>query len=382
MPSDPRQGPRVLHVVRPATGGMKNHVLQLAQGLRRRGFDCEIACPGDSPLVHDALEAGIVVHPVGIPPAPHPVRDPAAILALAETIRSRRPGIIHAHGLKAGIVARMANRIAGGRPVIVTVHNQIAGRSSPSMLQRAHIALERRLVWRTARIIAVSEEIRQELIDVCGIPARKIVTVRDGLDLAPFLLGGDRQAARQRYGIPPEAFAFGSAARFAPQKSLDVLLEASIPVLERYPNAWLVLAGDGPLLETIKTKARATSVRDRILFPGFETDMPGFLAALDVYASSPTAEGLGIAAVEAMASALPVVSTRVGGVPEVVEDGVTGVLVEPNDPAVLSQAIGRLVPDIALRRSMGEAGRVRTLDEFTEHRMCERTAEIYTAVLS
>lgn len=379
--SEKRQQVRVLQVVRPAVGGMKGHVLQLARGLRDRGFDCEIACPATSELMHDALEAGLVVHPVPIVGPLHPLRDPQAILALAEIIRERRPALIHAHGSKAGLVARIAARFAGGVPVIVTVHNQVLYGGISPLMRRVYITMERWLARRTARIITVSEALRAELLDVYGLPASLVTTVHNGLDLRPFLSGGDRHAARARYGIPDDAVVVGLAARFAPQKALDVLVDAAVPLLQHDGRLWLLLAGDGPLLETTRRKARTTDVAARILFPGFETDVPGLLAALDVYATPAIAEGLGLATIEAMAAGLPVVGTRVGGVPEVVDDGVTGMLVPPRRSAALTEALRTMLMDPALRRRMGQAGRERALAEFSEDGMLERISAVYGEVL-
>jgi glycosyltransferase involved in cell wall biosynthesis len=379
---EPRKPIRVLQVVRPAAGGMKWHVLQLSAGLRAHGFDCEIACPGDSDLVNDALEAKIAVHPVPIVGPLNPLRDPWAVISLAEVIRERRPALIHAHGSKAGLIARMAVLLSGRPPVVVTVHNQVLYGGISPVMRRIYTAMERRLARRTARVITVSEALRSEMIDVFGLDPRLVTTVYNGLDLAPFVSGGDRTASRARHGIPRDSLAIGLAARFAPQKALDVLVEAAVPVLELYDDARLVLAGAGPLLEVIKTKARATPVRDRILFPGLETDMPGLLSALDIYASSAVAEGLGLGTIEAMAAGLPVVNTTAGGTPEVVEDGVTGVLVPPGKPAPLTEALLRLAKDPMLRRRMGEAGRSRALEQFTEERMLEHTAQVYREVLA
>jgi glycosyltransferase involved in cell wall biosynthesis len=381
VPIEPRNPIRVLQVVRPAAGGMKWHVLQLARGLRAHGFECEIACPGDSDLVHDALEAKIAVHPVPIVGPLNPLRDPLAIVSLAEVMRERRPALVHAHGSKAGLIARLAVLLAGRPPVVVTVHNQVLYAGISPVMRRIYIAMERRLARRTARVITVSEALRTEMIDVFGLDSRLVTRVYNGLDLAPFLSGGDRAASRARYGIPPDALAIGLAARFAPQKALDILVEAAVPVLEQYPDALLVLAGAGPLLEFVKTRARATSVRDRILFPGLETDMPGLLSALDIYASSAIAEGLGLGTIEAMAAGLPVVAPTAGGTPEVVEDGETGLLVPPGKAQPLTDALLRLAKDPMLRRRMGEAGRARAVDRFGEESMLEETALVYREVL-
>jgi glycosyltransferase involved in cell wall biosynthesis len=247
-------------------------------------------------------------------------------------------------------------------------------------MRNVYIFLERRLAKRTSRIVTVSDALRCELLDVYGLPEGLVTTVHNGLDLAPFLAGGDRAAVRARYGVPADALLFGLAARFAPQKALEVLVEAAASVLAQEPRAWLVIAGDGPLLETVRTKARATGVRGRMLFPGFETDVPGLLSALDVYVTSSVTEGLSLALVEATAAGVPIVATNVGGNPEVVADGVTGTLVAPGKAAPLAAGIARLLKDPGLRRRMGEAGRARAVTEFSEATMLERTAALYGEV--
>jgi glycosyltransferase involved in cell wall biosynthesis len=260
------------------------------------------------------------------------------------------------------------------------VHNQVLyGGVSPTM-RKVYLFMERRLAKRTARIVTVSDALRREMLEVFGLPEALVTTIHNGLDLAPFLAGGDRRAVRDRYGVPGDALLFGLAARFAPQKALDVLVEAAEPILAEEPRARLVIAGDGPLLEMVRTKARATSVRDRMLFPGFETDVPGMLSALDVYVCSSITEGLSLALVEASAAGLPIVATNVGGNSEVVEDGVTGVLVGAGKPAPLTAAIDRLLRDPIGRRRMGEAARARAIAEFSEATMLERTAAVYREV--
>lgn len=382
LSSESRHPIRVLQVIRPAVGGMKGHMLQVAAGLGSYGFQAEVACPGDSALVQDALERNLTVHPVPIVGPLHPLRDPMAIDALCAVIRERRPAIVHAHGFKAGLIARIAARLAGRVPTIVTVHNHVLYRGISAFTRWRYVTVERWLAGMTARVITVSDALRDELIEEYGIEPALITTVHNGLDLAPFLSSSDRVGARECYGVPADGLVFGLAARFAPQKAMDVLVEAALPVLERCENAYLLLAGDGPLLEAVKTQARRSSVRDRILFPGFETDVRRLLASLDVYVSSALSEGLPLATIEAMATGLPVIATRAGGTPEVVVDGVTGVLVPPAKADPLSDAMLKLARDPALRTRLGDAGRARALAEFTEARMLESIAGIYREVLA
>lgn len=379
--SDIHRLTRVLHVVRPVVGGMKGHVMQVATGLEAYGFEAEIACPGSSDVVESALAAGLAVHPVPIVGPLNPVQDLEAVLVLADRIRHGSYDLIHVHGFKAGLVGRLAAMLARFPVRILTAHNFDALVDAPEWKKRILVAGEGWLARHTSRIIAVSNAVRRELLEVYGIDPRLVVTVHNGIDLEPYREPVDPGPVRDRYGLPRDALVFGIAARFAPQKQMHVLVEAAVPVLEKVPNAWLLLAGDGPLLEEVRGQASRTPVADRILFPGYETDVRGMLAALDVFVSSARSEGLGLATVEAMAAGLPVVNTEGGGTTEVVIDGETGYLVEPGRTEGLSDAMLRLARDPALRVSMGEAGRARALDVFAEDRMLERTAEVYREVL-
>jgi len=380
-PADVRKPVRVLHVVRPAVGGMKAHVIQVATGLDAYGYLAEIACPGDSDVVESALAAGVPVHPVPLVGPLRPASDIEAVIVLADRIRQGGFELVHAHGFKAGLVARLAAMRAGCRNRIVTVHNHVLYRDMSSAARWAYTTTERALSRRTSKLIAVSDSLRDELVNAYGIEPASVVTVHNGIDLEPYLASVDAAPVRERYGLPGDALVFGLAARFAPQKAMDVLVEAAVPVLERVPNAWLVLAGDGPLIGEVRRQAARSAVADRILFPGFETDVRGMLAALDVYVSAALSEGLPLATIEAMAAGLPVISTRAGGTPEVVADGETGLLAAPGDAQSLSDAMMRLARDPVLRVTMSEAGRRRAAEEFAEERMLERTAEVYREVL-
>jgi glycosyltransferase involved in cell wall biosynthesis len=311
------------------------------------------------------------------------VKDPACVIALARVIRDGRFDIVHAHGFKAGLVARLAARRAGRVPAIVTVHNHVLYRDISPFTKWRYVTVERWLArgGRTARLITVSEALREELVGEYGIDPALITTVHNGLDLAPLLADRDRVGARERYGLPRDALVFGTAARFAPQKAMDVLVATAPAVLGAHPEACYLLAGDGPLLDQAKEAARATGFAERILFPGFERDVPGLLAALDVYVSSALSEGLPLATIEAMAAGLPVASTRAGGTPEVVADGITGLLAEPGDASGLAGAMLRLADDADLRECFGAAGRERAVAEFTEERMIERTLAVFEEVL-
>jgi len=367
---------RILMVVRPAVGGMKQCVLLLAQGMAERGHDVELACPVPSDIAEEAAALGVPVHPLALVDPVRPLRDVACVWSLRRLIRAGRYDVVHAHGFKAALVARPAALFGGCRNRIVTVHNHILYRDISSAKKLVHRVLERSLAPLATRIIAVSDSIRDELLAEYRLDPGRVVTIHNGIDLSPFLTLPPRAAAREALDLREDALVIGTAGRFAEQKGLRYLLDAA-PAVAESRDIVFVLGGDGPLRDDLVARAEATGLGDRIRFPGFVRDVPGLLAAIDVYVQPSLSEGLSIALIEAMAAARPIVATTAGGSPEIVVDGVTGLLVPPAEPGSLAKALGRLLDDAELRDSMARAGRERALAEFERDSMVTRTLALY-----
>lgn len=373
---------RVLMVVRPAAGGMKEHVLVLARGLIARGHAVEIAAPATSDVAEAARAEGLVVHGIGLVGPLHPLADPRAAGELARIIRAGGFDVVHAHGFKAGFVGRLAAWRAGGRPIVVTVHNHVLSRTDTSAAARwRYRVVERALSGLVSRYIAVSDSIARELTAGFGLPAGKVVTIHNGIDTAPFLAPQDRVAARAALGVAEGAQVVGVAARFSAQKGLRHLVAAVPELVRRRPGIRVVIGGSGPLERSLREQAVALGVADAILWPGQIADMPRFLAALDVYVSPAETEAFGLGLIEAGAAGVPVVATRVGGVPEVVLDGDTGLLVAAGDPQALAAAVLALLGDAKTAARLAAAGRARAASSFSPERMVDATLAVYLDAL-
>ena len=370
-------------VVRPASGGMKEHVLGLALGLARLGHGVEVAAPEDSDIFRAALASGLAVRAIPLVGPLHPLKDPAAFSALRRLIASGGYDVVHAHGFKAGLVGRLATRFSSRVPFIVTAHNHILERDETSGAAKARYrGVERALASHVARYIAVSDSIRRELLEGYGLPTERVVTIHNGINAAPFLLATDRSAARAALGVPDDVPVVGLAARFSTQKGLRHLLAALPQMRNAAPGLIAVIGGSGPLESELREQAAALEVSGFVRWPGHVADVAELLAALDVYVSPAETEALGIGLIEASAAALPIVATRVGGAGEVVIDGETGLLVEPRDPAALALATIALLRDPELGHTLGAAARARAISEFDIVRMVERTLGVYRAVLA
>lgn len=373
---------RVLHAVRPATGGMKNQVLSLCRQLRERGWTVEIACPADSDVERDARAAGIRVHGIDLAGPLHVVHDARALVQLHRIIRGGDFDIVHSHGFKAGLVGRVAGWWGGCGVLLLSAHNHVLYRDDISAFTKWRYRLaERMLAKLTTNIIAVSESLRNELVDAYGLPADLIVVVHNGVDTHEFLEDRDPLVQRTEWGVSADSVVVGSACRHAPQKGLHLFVEAAGRVSALYPSVRFVIGGDGPLRSRLEQTASARGLGSVLIFTGVVADMPAFLSGLDIYVSSSLSEGLPLSLVEVGAAALPIVATEVGGTPEVVRDGTNGLLVSAGDPDALVRGIRDLVDDTELRKRMGRAGRQIATTEFAPGRMADETLAVYENAL-
>jgi glycosyltransferase involved in cell wall biosynthesis len=373
---------RILMIVRPASGGMKAHVLALAQGLTSRGHTVQIAAPEASDIAISARTDGFAVHEVPIAGPLHPIDDPRAVAALRGIIRAEGPDLVHAHGFKAGFVGRLGTVLAGAPPFVVTAHNHVLRRNETARFAKwRYRTVERALTGCVTRYIAVSDSIAAELVEDYGIDADRVTTVRNGVAPGPFLAEQDRAACRAAIGVPAEAPTFGLAARFSTQKGLRHLIAALPEVRRAVPGALLLLGGSGPLESELREEAVALEVSSAIRWLGHVDDVPAFLATLDVYVSPSETEALGLGLIEAALAGVPTVATDVGGVSEVVLADKTGLLVPPADPPALAGAVRRLLADRDLAADLSAAARMRCLAEFDPERMIGGTLAVYASAV-
>ncbi|MDI6709614.1 MAG: glycosyltransferase family 4 protein [Thermoanaerobacterales bacterium] len=369
---------RVLQVIRPAAGGMKNHLLTLVRAAVP-SYEVLVACPPGE-LAAEAEAAGAEVIPVPLRGELNPVSDARCAYHLARAVRHLRIDLVHVHGAKAGLVGRPAARLGGVRGIIYTVHNSILYEDWPAwkrwMLAHAEAGLSRL----TDRIITVSENLRRELIEREGIEASRIVTIYNGIAPGRFDAGsGARTAIRWELGLAGDAPVIGTVARLAPQKGITYLIRALALLRERMPDVRGVVVGDGPLRATLEREAEECGVP--VVFAGYRTDIPALMAAFDVFVLPSVTEGLPLIVLEAMASGRAVVATAVGGLPEAVAEGETGLLVPPKDPDALCAALQFLLNAPGGMARMGAAGRERVFRMFTSERMVQKTLDVYRQIL-
>lgn len=355
---------RVLHVDTAATWrGGQNQALLTARGMAARGHEALVACRAGGELEVRARGAGLEVRPL-------PFRGdlwPPAIVGLARTLRRDRPRVLQLHDPHGVSAALVASRLAGRVPLVAVRRVDFALRG---VFSRGKYAA-------CDRVIVVSRAIGA-VVERGGVPAARLRLVYEGVPDRTPAPGGEEALAT--LGVPAAAPVIGNVAALTGHKDHATLVEAMALLRPRAPEARLVIAGEGELRPALEALVRARGLGDRVLFTGFRGDLDRLLPAFTVFCLSSHLEGLGTSLLDAMAFGLPIVATAAGGIPEAVEDGVTGRLVPARDPAALADALAGVLGDAGLRRALGEAGRRRFLERFTDDHMVEETLRVLEEV--
>lgn len=311
-----------------------------------------------------------------------PLTDLRATVAIARIARAFRPHIVHTHLAKAGFVGRIAGRLAGARVVLHTYHGTVFEGYFGKRESALYLAIERGLARITTRIIAITSRQRDDLIALRIAPPEKVVIVPLGLDLEPFLRLPDKDVARAALGLEPSRPVVGLVARLVPIKDVATFIRAIALLRQRRADVQAVIVGDGSERSRLEALGRDLALDGACLFLGWRADTPNVYAAIDVLALSSLSEGSPVSVIEAMASGRPVVATAVGGVPDVVLDGLTGSLVPPRDPAALADALEAVLADPDMRVRYGDAGRAFVYPRHGASRLVRDIEDLYSALLA
>jgi glycosyltransferase involved in cell wall biosynthesis len=311
----------------------------------------------------------------------HPWNDLLAFGEMYRQIRNGRYTIVHTHSSKAGILGRWAARLAGVPIIVHTPHGHVFYGYYGRALTSLFVILERLTARITDKIITLTEQGISEHVDRRIAPREKFISIHSGVDLTPYTeLPPDPAAARKRFGLSQDCLVVGSVGRFEPVKGYDILLRAAGLLRARQPKVQFLLAGDGEEAPRLKRLANELRIGDRVIFPGWQQELPQVLSALDLFVLPSRNEGMGRVLVQAMAMGTPIVATRVGGIPEVLGEGEAGLLVAPDDPIELASAIERLLTDKDLARKIGEAGR-RRASAYSADKMVANIESLYETLL-
>ena len=374
---------RVLHVhTLPVWSGSGINTFLNMRDMGAAGFESELACAPGGLLVDKVRAAGMIAIPVhNFRQRLSPVRDAVAVLELMRIIRRGNYDVVHTHNSKAGFIGRLAAHLVGHAAIVHTIHGVFFQERTPAWQRMLFVALERRAARWCHRTIAISQMLAEWTAEV-GIefdhPTR---TIYSGIEFDRFLAPGDRGEVRRSLGLDQTRPIIGIVSKLWEGKGHADLLRALAILGESGYEPQLLVVGEGPLEADLRQLARDLEISARVTFAGFREDIPELIDAVDIVVLPSHFEGMGRVLLEAMARSKPVVATSVGGIPEIVREEQTGLLVPPHDPPCLAEALERLIRDEALRLEMGERGRARLAECFSSRRMVELTAEVYLDAL-
>jgi glycosyltransferase involved in cell wall biosynthesis len=384
--------PRVAHIItRLILGGAQENTLYTVIG-QQRDYDVTLFIGVDDgtegSLRQRAAAANVrlVVVPTLVRPI-QPFTDLRALFALVRLLRNGRFDIVHTHSSKAGILGRIAARIAGVPVVVHTLHSLVFHEYQAAWKNSLYIWFKRRCAPITDLLISVNDQTTRGALEAGIGRPEQYVTIYSGIELDRFLSVRDRLdpgAAKHRVGIPPDAPVVGKVARLFPLKGHEQFLAAAVEVARLSPAAWFLIVGDGPLRAELEQKAAALGLRDRTVFTGRvpPDEVPECLQAMDVVVHTSLREGIARVLPQAAAVGKPVVTFDLDGAPEVVKDGVSGYLVPVLDTAAIARRVAELLTDSDRRHRMGEAGRMFVERNFSVDHMVARINEQYERLLA
>jgi len=393
MTAPSEQRVKILRVIaRLNMGGPALHVAYLTEGLTKRGYDTTLVsgslARGEDSMAFVADAHGVeIVRIDELGREISPLRDLLATIRLARLIRKERPQILHTHTAKAGTVGRVAALLAGSRkpPIVVhTFHGHVLRGYFGPVRTLLFRLLERWLAASTTALVAVSPQVRDDLVALGIAPRERFVVIRLGIELDErvALEKNGRSESRRYLGIPGDRFTVGWIGRMTAVKRTDDVLVAFKRLREHGVDAVLCMVGDGPDRVQLEQRAHELGLARDTVFLGYQEDVAPFYAAFDALVLPSGNEGTPVSVIEALAAELPVVATRVGGVPDVVQDGEDGFLVETGATDDLADRLARLARDPELRARMGKHGRERVLPRYAVERLVEDVDELYRSLLS
>ncbi|MDQ6796190.1 MAG: glycosyltransferase [Chloroflexota bacterium] len=367
LPGSPRV--RVVEVLASGTnGGAQEHLHSLLTRIDRSRYEASVVSLSPGSAVRKMQRAGIPVVVIDDPD------DAVAVGALAVHLAAVRPDVIHNHMYRAELVGTRAaialEKIGLRRPYVVSTVHSSRVRSAEDREQL------RRLTPHMDRLIAVSHAMERKIVDE-GRDTAPVTLVYNGVDLERYDHQEPCCTLRDEYGMEPGSQIVGAVARLEPEKGHATLLNAWPAVLRSVANAYLLVVGEGSRREALEQQAAELRIAHRVVFTGRRDDVPAVTAAFDVAVLPSYREAQGLTILEAMALSRPVVASNVGGIPEMIEDGVTGLLVPPDDPDALSAAIVRLLLDPSLADTLGRAGHDLVHDRFCVELMVKAIETIY-----
>ena len=379
---------KVLRIIaRLNIGGPAIHTILLTAGLNNEKFESTLVTGVEGKHEGNMLDLAAAkrVKPIIVPQLRRnidPVGGLTALVRLYRLMRRQKPHIVHTHTATAGLLGRLAAKLAGVPVILHTFHGHVLRGYFGPIRSKALVWMERFLARLSDRIVTVSEGQRRELAGYGIAPLEKIAVVHLGFELEDLLAcESHRGELRRELGLADEDKLIGIVARLVPIKNHRHFLQAAEVVAEAVPQARFLVVGDGELREDLETYTRDLGLDGRVLFTGWRHDLARIYAGLDVVALTSINEGTPVSLIEAMAAGIPVAATAVGGVPDVVVDGETGYLVKAGDVKGIAEAIIELLRSPGKATEMGNAGRKAVYPKFAAQTLLANVEQLYSDLL-
>jgi glycosyltransferase involved in cell wall biosynthesis len=371
---------RLLELIASSRGGGASHIYDLASRLDPQAFAVQVAMPEDGGNVtaSDFARQGIRFHPVEI--------AGGFSVAAVGTIRRLLADVdlLHVHGARAALFGRLAAASLGERRprIVYTIHGFAAPHYPPPRRQIL-LGVERALAPLVDQFIAVSHDEKNALVTAGVARPDQVSVVWNGIDVARFQTSRvDAATLRAELGLPVDTTVITTTCRLFKPRDFETLLKAMRQVVDTLPSVHLLIVGDGPLRAEIAAQAEALGLAQHVTLAGWRRDMPEIYAASDLFVLTTWGwEGLPLTVLEAMAAGKAVVASRAGGIPEIVVEGKTGLLVEQRNSTVLAEALAMLAGDAHRRRQLGRAGQTRVAEHFTLPLMVDKTISVYNRLI-
>ena len=354
-------------------GGTESHVLELASRLDRKRFQVTVCTlRGDGAIARELRNRGVRVVALG----GRGKLDACVLVRLWRLIRRERPAVIHAFLFWANLAGRVLGRFLRVPLCISSYHDFEVTRIGYQLLA------DRLTVKWTQVVTCCSDAVRQTIFSQIGGEESKYITIPFGIDVSQF--NGDHSLRREELGLYEGLPVIGTVCRLEePKKGLNILLQAVAQFRERFPSPGLqlLIVGEGPAYKSLRKQSEQLGIAPWVVFAGVRRDIPRLLPLLDVFVLASLYEGLGIAILEAMAAARPVIATEVGGVPELVIHCETGLLVPPGKPGALADAIQWLLSRPEEAKTLAARGRERARTHFSIESVVRQHEELYEACM-
>jgi glycosyltransferase involved in cell wall biosynthesis len=332
----------------------------------------------EGPLALEAKQQGIPVRVIG----KKRTADPRFVLKIAEQLRSEGIDLVHTHSANSNAYGILASFLCPQCRPIVTAHTYYKDVYGDYIRSRALIVIGYRLDLflsnRACRLIAVSQSVKDRIV-ADGMRSDKITVIPNGISVEGYRTSADRESVRKEFGIAQSDILVGTAGRLALVKNQAMILEAAARITPKVENLRLVFCGEGPEEENLKRLARDLGIGSRVIFAGLRSDMARVLSGLDFFVLSSRSEVAPMVLLESMALEIPVISTDVGGVSEMMEPGKSGLLTENDNVEEMAEAILGLAVDPGYRKDIGRRGREFVEREFGEASMLQATSDLYVS---